>query len=183
MRVKGEHYRTIWSKPGDQRVVQIIDQRALPFEFVIEDIASVQEMARAIKVVSLSAATERAGPLRVQSLRLTIFDRTCTFEARVSSEQPYATLCASDRCAYFYTCTYIHTYIRIFSNPSFQTSIPPSIHPYVRMHFCMRHAYMHTCAHIRACVCTYVCMYVCMYVRACVRTYVRMTYVRTRVRA
>ncbi len=50
MRVNGKHYRTIWLKPGDQTVVQIIDQRPLPHRFVIDDLQTVAEMATAIKI-------------------------------------------------------------------------------------------------------------------------------------
>ena len=49
MNIQGQHYRTIWLKPGDCRVVQIIDQRFLPHEFVVEDLTTVEEVASAIK--------------------------------------------------------------------------------------------------------------------------------------
>ena len=48
MNVHGTHFRTIWQKPGDDRVVEIIDQRALPHRFVIEKIPTVAQMAAAI---------------------------------------------------------------------------------------------------------------------------------------
>ena len=48
MNVHGKHYRTIWLRAGDERVVEIIDQRALPHRFVIEQIDSVEKMAAAI---------------------------------------------------------------------------------------------------------------------------------------
>jgi hypothetical protein len=48
MKVQGVHFRTIWLKPEDAGVVQIIDQRFLPHEFVIEEIRSVAQMATAI---------------------------------------------------------------------------------------------------------------------------------------
>jgi methylthioribose-1-phosphate isomerase len=48
MNVHGKHYRTIWQKPGNDRVVEIIDQRALPHRFVIEKISTVAQMAAAI---------------------------------------------------------------------------------------------------------------------------------------
>ena len=56
MLVSGHHYRTIWLKPGDDRVVQLIDQRALPHRFVIEDVATVEEMARAIREMHVRGA-------------------------------------------------------------------------------------------------------------------------------
>jgi methylthioribose-1-phosphate isomerase len=49
MKIQGKHYRTVWLKPEDPSVVQIIDQRYLPFELVIEDLRTPQEAATAIK--------------------------------------------------------------------------------------------------------------------------------------
>ena len=49
MKVHGKHYRTIWLSQDDVNVVQIIDQRQLPHKFVIEDLKSVADVARAIK--------------------------------------------------------------------------------------------------------------------------------------
>ena len=37
MKIKGQHYHTIWLKADDPNTVQIIDQRHLPHAFVIED--------------------------------------------------------------------------------------------------------------------------------------------------
>ena len=56
MKVGEQHYRTIWEKDGDPKVVQIIDQRRLPFEFVVEDIASVAEMCTAIRDMQVRGA-------------------------------------------------------------------------------------------------------------------------------
>src|SRR5436309_3547715 len=56
MKVGGKHYRTIWLKPGDARLVQIIDQRALPHRFVIEEITSVDQMATAIREMHVRGA-------------------------------------------------------------------------------------------------------------------------------
>lgn len=53
MRVGDKHYRTIWMEGGS---VQIIDQRKLPFEFVIETLASVEDAARAIKDMHVRGA-------------------------------------------------------------------------------------------------------------------------------
>jgi methylthioribose-1-phosphate isomerase len=54
--VGGKHYRTIWPKPGEERVIQLIDQRFLPHEFVIEEVASVAEMAIAIREMHVRGA-------------------------------------------------------------------------------------------------------------------------------
>jgi len=47
--IQGKHYRTVWLKPDDSSVVQIIDQRHLPFHLVIEDLHTVEEAAVAVK--------------------------------------------------------------------------------------------------------------------------------------
>ena len=47
--IHGKHYRTVWLKPDDSSVVQIIDQRYLPFELVIEDLRSLEDAAVAVK--------------------------------------------------------------------------------------------------------------------------------------
>ncbi|MDC7226774.1 MAG: S-methyl-5-thioribose-1-phosphate isomerase [Spirochaetales bacterium] len=56
MNVNGKAYKTIWINKDDEKLVQIIDQRPLPFEFVIEDIRTVDEMARAIREMHLRGA-------------------------------------------------------------------------------------------------------------------------------
>jgi methylthioribose-1-phosphate isomerase len=56
MNVRGQHYRTIWPKPGDERVIQLIDQRSLPHRFVIEDVRTVAEMAAAIREMHVRGA-------------------------------------------------------------------------------------------------------------------------------
>ena len=56
MKVNGIHYRTIWLKPGDNNVVQIIDQRKLPYKFEIEDLSSVADIIQAIKEMHLRGA-------------------------------------------------------------------------------------------------------------------------------
>ncbi len=56
MNVAGRPYRTIWLKPDDERVVQLIDQRALPHRFVVEDVRTVEEMATAIREMHVRGA-------------------------------------------------------------------------------------------------------------------------------
>ncbi|MDM8527361.1 S-methyl-5-thioribose-1-phosphate isomerase [Anaerolineales bacterium HSG24] len=56
MNVDGKHYRTIWLSETDERVVQIIDQRPLPHQFIIEDLTNVSEVARAIKDMHIRGA-------------------------------------------------------------------------------------------------------------------------------
>lgn len=56
MKVGGEHFRTIWLNPADDRVVQLIDQRFLPHQFVIEDVTTVRQMANAIREMHVRGA-------------------------------------------------------------------------------------------------------------------------------
>ncbi len=56
MLVHSKPYRTIWVKENDDRVVQVIDQRWLPHEFVIEDLTNLEEAARAIKEMHIRGA-------------------------------------------------------------------------------------------------------------------------------
>ena len=56
MKVGGEHFRTIWLQPANDRVVQLIDQRFLPHQFVIEDISTVAQMATAIREMHVRGA-------------------------------------------------------------------------------------------------------------------------------
>ncbi|HEX5153550.1 MAG TPA: S-methyl-5-thioribose-1-phosphate isomerase [Parafilimonas sp.] len=56
MNVNGKAFRTIWLKPNDEKIVQIIDQRYLPHQFIIEDIETVDQMAAAIKDMHLRGA-------------------------------------------------------------------------------------------------------------------------------
>jgi methylthioribose-1-phosphate isomerase len=54
--VNGKHYRTIWLSESNPEVIQIIDQRHLPHRFVVEDLMSVEEAARAIKEMHVRGA-------------------------------------------------------------------------------------------------------------------------------
>ena len=55
MIINGKKYRTIWLSK-DKKSIEIIDQRYLPFQFVIEKISTVKEMACAIKDMHLRGA-------------------------------------------------------------------------------------------------------------------------------
>lgn len=48
MHLKGEAFRTIWQSPDDPSIVRIIDQRRLPHELVLCDLASYRDARRAI---------------------------------------------------------------------------------------------------------------------------------------
>ena len=56
VKVGDKHFRTIWRKPDDERVVQLIDQRFLPHDFVIEEVRSVEQMAAAIREMHVRGA-------------------------------------------------------------------------------------------------------------------------------
>src|SRR5215208_2603796 len=56
MNVTGQHFRTIWRKADDERVVQLIDQRFLPHAFVVEEVRSVEQMATAIREMHVRGA-------------------------------------------------------------------------------------------------------------------------------
>ena len=56
MNVNGKPFRTIWVHPEDSNVVQIIDQRDLPHEFIIEDLKTVEDVATAIKDMHVRGA-------------------------------------------------------------------------------------------------------------------------------
>jgi methylthioribose-1-phosphate isomerase len=56
MNVHGKHYRTIWVDKQRPQVVQVIDQRLLPFEFKILDLTTVADFAQAIKEMVVRGA-------------------------------------------------------------------------------------------------------------------------------
>src|SRR5438477_12164498 len=56
MKVGGQHFRTIWLKPENEGVVQLIDQRFLPHRFVIEEVSTVEQMATAIREMHVRGA-------------------------------------------------------------------------------------------------------------------------------
>ena len=56
MNINGKAFRTIWLKSDDEKVIQIIDQRHLPHQFIIEDLETVDHMATAIKDMHLRGA-------------------------------------------------------------------------------------------------------------------------------
>jgi methylthioribose-1-phosphate isomerase len=56
MRVFGQHYQTIFVHPEDPKVIQIIDQRQLPFDFVIEDLNTLEDAYRAIREMHVRGA-------------------------------------------------------------------------------------------------------------------------------
>jgi methylthioribose-1-phosphate isomerase len=56
VKVGGKHFRTIWLKETNERIVQLIDQRWLPHRFVIEEVTTVEQMAIAIREMHVRGA-------------------------------------------------------------------------------------------------------------------------------
>jgi methylthioribose-1-phosphate isomerase len=56
MLIYNTHFRTIWPKEGNEKVIQIIDQRFLPHQFVIEDLATLHDFVVAIKDMHVRGA-------------------------------------------------------------------------------------------------------------------------------
>ncbi|MFO7828299.1 MAG: S-methyl-5-thioribose-1-phosphate isomerase [Bacteroidales bacterium] len=49
MNIHNTHYHTIWVSKNDPQAIQIIDQRFLPFQFVIQDLKTAEDIYTAIK--------------------------------------------------------------------------------------------------------------------------------------
>lgn len=56
MRRTGDDFRTIWQSPDNPAIVQIIDQRLLPHEYVIRDLRTWQDGAAAIRDMQVRGA-------------------------------------------------------------------------------------------------------------------------------
>lgn len=56
MKIQGKQYYTIWEKEGDSKIIQVIDQRKLPFQFEIFDLKTVENAFFAIKEMVVRGA-------------------------------------------------------------------------------------------------------------------------------
>jgi methylthioribose-1-phosphate isomerase len=56
MKINGKHYHTIWLNNDDPKIVQVIDQRKLPFQFEVFDLKSVDDAFFAIKEMVVRGA-------------------------------------------------------------------------------------------------------------------------------
>ena len=56
MKVNGIHYRTIWPKADNPKIIEIIDQRFLPHSFVVEELATLDHFAAAIRNMHVRGA-------------------------------------------------------------------------------------------------------------------------------
>ena len=56
MRVEDKNYQTIWIHPKNKNIIQIIDQRLLPFKFEIINLSTTAEIFSAIKNMQVRGA-------------------------------------------------------------------------------------------------------------------------------
>jgi len=56
MQVNGKNFHTIWVHPGNKRIIQVIDQRKLPFEFQVVDLKNPADTFEAIKNMTVRGA-------------------------------------------------------------------------------------------------------------------------------
>jgi methylthioribose-1-phosphate isomerase len=56
MKIQGKHYQTIWLKEGNSKIVQVIDQRKLPFQFEIFELKTVEDAFFSIKEMVVRGA-------------------------------------------------------------------------------------------------------------------------------
>jgi methylthioribose-1-phosphate isomerase len=56
MKVNGTNFHTIWLHPGIPQVVQVIDQRKLPFEFAVADLLTARDAFEAIRNMTVRGA-------------------------------------------------------------------------------------------------------------------------------
>lgn len=56
MNVDGKHYETIWLKNDNNTIIQVIDQRFLPFELKVENLTSIDDIYTAIKDMHIRGA-------------------------------------------------------------------------------------------------------------------------------
>ncbi len=56
MKIQNKHFQTIWLKDGSPEIIQVIDQRKLPFQFEIFEIKTVEDSFFAIKEMVVRGA-------------------------------------------------------------------------------------------------------------------------------
>ena len=56
MLVEGKHFHTIWISPSDEIIVEIIDQRHLPHQFIVEKLTTVEDCHVAIRDMHVRGA-------------------------------------------------------------------------------------------------------------------------------
>ena len=56
MQVNGQNYHTIWVHPDNNKIIRVIDQRKLPFEFQVVDLKSTSDTFEAIQNMTVRGA-------------------------------------------------------------------------------------------------------------------------------
>ncbi|MFH0785349.1 MAG: S-methyl-5-thioribose-1-phosphate isomerase [Pseudomonadota bacterium] len=56
MNCNGKHYRTIWPDPQNKQQICIIDQRKLPYDFIVETVGTAEQMITAIRDMHVRGA-------------------------------------------------------------------------------------------------------------------------------
>jgi methylthioribose-1-phosphate isomerase len=56
MKVNGTPFQTIWLNPENPEIVQVIDQRKLPFEFAVIDLLTARDTFEAIRNMTVRGA-------------------------------------------------------------------------------------------------------------------------------
>ena len=56
MKIDGKAYRTIWLKPGDPHIVQVINQIKLPHVFAVDELTCLDDACRAIRDMTVRGA-------------------------------------------------------------------------------------------------------------------------------
>jgi methylthioribose-1-phosphate isomerase len=79
--MSGGKFRTIWQKPDHSPIVQIIDQRRLPHEYVVRDLEKWQDGAEAISAMLVRGAP-LIGATAAWSLYLAAFERRTEADCR-----------------------------------------------------------------------------------------------------
>ena len=91
MRKQGKDFRTIWQKPGEPTVIQIIDQRRLPHEYVVHDLRTWQDGAFAIREMLVRGAP-LIGATAAWSLYLAALELQAAEDAGAKLREVAATL-------------------------------------------------------------------------------------------
>lgn len=74
MKIQGKHYHTIWLNKNKPQIVQVIDQRKLPFVFEIIDLKTVSEVFYAIREMVVRGAP-LIGVTAAYGMYLALFER------------------------------------------------------------------------------------------------------------
>lgn len=88
MNVDGKNIRPIWLNQEDKTIVNVIDQRALPHEFIVADLKNLDDMIHAIKEMFV-----RGAPLIGASGAYGVYLITLNLKEDVMNEQAFSAEC------------------------------------------------------------------------------------------